>query len=277
MTQFAFWGVVLACVLCTGCGTNSVTDGTGNGQSGLAIAVVGGDEGVTIAEDADGNARFLGEIKNSGTATGCFINVVIDALDADGNPLASGSSSAFDFLFGESFQFAQFFGFGAVTYHHCLSAGATGSFDLQTTIPIANVASVVAHPSCQGDEAAACLPQDGGAYFRPLPLLSLNGAITETTDASGHRMYTGTIINNRPLNEVSSKATDIRIVFTAKNASGRVVDVACLDRDGKTCFPMSFSSTAMGPQETWDFAVSLSIEPSQTCSACFSYQLNYAT
>lgn len=270
-------GVVLGSALCFSCSSDTISGGTDGAGSDLAIAVVGGDAGVTITADASGNARFLGEIKNSGTKTGCFINLSVDALDANGDPLA-GQSSAFGFLFGETFQYTQFYQFGPATYNHCLSAGATGSFDLRTTIPESDVTRVTVHPSCQGDEAVACLPPGNGLFLRPIPILTLlNGVITETTDGSGHREYTGTIMNNRPLNEVTSVAKNLRIVFTAKNASGQVVDVACMNQDGTPCTPLSSSSTVLGPQETWNFEVALSIDPSQTCAGCFYYYLNYGT
>jgi hypothetical protein len=99
--------------------------------------------------------------------------------------------------------------------------------------------------------------------------------VTQETDGEGKVVYTGTIRNQSVAG--AAPTYHVKIVITARNDAGLVVDVACATMDGPDC-PVpagsSGSPVEFGPGDEWAFSVSLSIVPGDTCANCFSYIIN---
>ena len=229
---------------------------------------------VTMVADADRNARYLGEVKNSGDVVACSINLSINSFDADGRLLNDPSNTQLSFsdLLGETFRFSAF---ATKTQDNCISPGERGSFDIRTDVPIAKVAShVVDIPCGHEDLYAGCLAAKDQPFAPPGAPLVLDGAILESVAADGRVVYSGTIRN---VSVAPVVAYHVKIVMTARNAQGLVADVACATMDGPTC-PLAadavISGESLSSQETWSFTVPLSIPPSATCPGCFSFHIN---
>jgi hypothetical protein len=236
-----------------------------------AIAPAGA---VTTVADAGGNARYLGEVKNSGDVVACYINLSINSFDAGGNLLSNPGNKEFNFgdLLGETFRFSAF---ATKTQDNCISPGDTGSFDIRTDVPIAKVAShAVDIPCGHKDLYPGCLAAKDQPFVPPSAPLVLDGAISESVGTDGHMVYSGTIRN---MSVAFVVAYHVKIVITARDAQGLVADVACATMDGPTC-PLAADAVTSGEslssQETWSFTVPLSIPPSATCPGCFSFHIN---
>jgi len=229
---------------------------------------------VTMVADAGGNARYLGEVKNSGDVVACYINLSINSFDADGRLLNDPSNTQLSFsdLLGETFRFSAFV---TKTQDNCISPGDTGSFDIRTDVPIAKVASHVVDIPC-GHEAlyAGCLAPKDQPFAPPGAPLVLDDAISESVGPDGRVVYSGTIRN---VSVAPVVAYHVKIVITARNAQGLVADVAGASMDDQPCLlaaDAQFSCVSLTPLQTWSFTVPLSIPPSATCPECFSFHIN---
>ena len=236
-----------------------------------AIALAGA---VTMVADADHNARYLGEVKNSGDVVACSIKLSINSFDADGHLLSNPGNPQLNFgdLLGETFRFSAF---APGTLDNCISPGGKGSFDIRTDVPVAKVASRVVDIPCGHEELyVGCLAAKDQPFTPPSAPLVLDGAISESVGADGLVVYRGTIRN---VSVAPVDAYHVKIVMTARNVQGLVADVACATMDGPTC-PLAAdalpSGVSLSSQETWSFTVPLSIPPSATCPGCFSFHIN---
>jgi len=266
---------LLACAIVVGlsaCGIDTSAKAPEQPVPPPPIALAGA---VNKVADADGNARYLGEIKNNGDVVACSLNLSINSYDAAGNALNDPSNSQFGFanLFGETFRFS---GFAPQTQDTCLSPGRAGSFDIPTNVRVGDVASFVVDIPCGKEQFySGCLAHDQ-PFVPPPASLVLDGAVTEGLTDDGRVVYTGVIRNQSEAE--SAVAYHVKIVMTAKNADGLVVDVACATIDGSVCPVPADANVAntsgLRPQDTWNFTVPLSISPSETCPGCFSFVIN---
>lgn len=259
--------------------------------------------GINWITDAAGNARYVGEIVNNSNKVACNIGVSVNSYDASGNLLTNPGNSQFGFanLFGETFRFSSS---TTQTMENCLSPGHRATFDIRNDFPlkfkvprtdangdpitdqngnilfeeVPNVAWIEASTTCDGvlfDGCASPQPPNGQPFAYPVAVLGIEGSVTEGVDGLGHVVYTGTV-RNKSLTG-AAPTYHVKIVFTARNAAGLVVDVACATIDGSECpVPQGSppSNTGLGPGDSWVFSVPLSIPPSKTCSGCFSYIIN---
>jgi hypothetical protein len=155
-----------------------------------------------------------------------------------------------------------------------LSPGKRASVDVSNDFPLSRVAKIEPSTTCDGTLYEGCLSK-GQPYAAPVATLAVDGPVSETVTADGHVVYSGTIRNQSPPD--FAPTYHVKIVFTARNAAGLVVDVACATIDGVECpVPQGSPSTntGLGPDGTWLFSVPLSIGPSDTCPGCFSYIIN---
>lgn len=223
--------------------------------------------------DADGNARYLGEIENRGTQVACNINLSINSYDAFGALLNNPGDRRFGFgdVLGESFRFSSF---TPQTFENCISPGRRASFDIRTDVRLDRVASIAVDIPC-GHESlyAGCLGQDQ-PFFPPTPDLVLAAPMVEGVSSDGRLVYSGLVQNQSPVG--TATAYHVKIVITAYNAQGIVADVACAAMDGPTCpLPAGMaSSTGLAPGALWPFAVTMSIPPSAACQGCVSAVIN---
>ncbi len=266
---------ILACVAAAGlsaCGIETSAKAPAKPAPTPPIALAGT---VNKVPDADGNARYLGEIKNSGTVVACSINLSINSYDAAGNLLNDPSNNQFAFgdLLGETFRFS---GFAPQTQDNCLSPGQNASFDIPTKVRLTNIASFLVDIPCEHQELyEGCIARDQ-PFVPPPATLALDGPVTEGVTDDGRVVYTG-VIRNQSASE-SAVAYHVKIVMTAKNAEGLVVDVACATTDGAVCPTPADANLAntsgLRPQDTWNFTVPLSITPANVCPGCFSFVIN---
>ena len=102
----------------------------------------------------------------------------------------------------------------------------------------------------------------------------IDGAISEGVGDDGRVVYRGTIRN---VSVAPVVAYHVKIVITARDAQGRVADVAAASMDDQPC-PLAadaqFSCVSLTPLQTWSFTVPLSIPPSATCPGCLSFHIN---
>jgi hypothetical protein len=266
---------ILACIVAAGlsaCGIDTSAKPLEQPAPEPPIALAGA---VNKVADANGNARYLGEIKNNGDAVACSLNLSINSYDTAGNALNDPSNSQFGFanLFGETFRFS---GFAPQTQDTCLSPGRSGSFDIPTNVRVGDIASFVVDIPCGKEQFySGCLARDQ-PFVPPPATLVLDGPVTEGLTDDGRVVYTGVIRNQSEAE--SAVAYHVKIVMTAKNAEGLVVDVACATIDGSVC-PVPADSnvtntSGLHPQDTWNFTVPLSITPAETCPGCFSFVIN---
>ncbi|MBI3606637.1 MAG: hypothetical protein HY207_01560 [Nitrospirae bacterium] len=266
---------ILACIVAAGlsaCGIETSAKAPEKPVPPPPIALAGA---VNKVADANGNARYLGEIKNNGTVVACSINLSINSYDAAGNLLNDPSNSQFSFgdLLGETFRFSAF---APQAQDNCLSPGRTGSFDIPTKVRLGDVVSFVVDVPCGKQQFySGCLASDQ-PFVPPPATLVLDGAVTEGVTGDGRVVYTGAIRNQSEAE--SAVAYHVKIVMTVKNADGLVVDVACATIDGSVCPVPADANLAntsgLRPQDTWNFTVPLSITPAETCSGCFSFVIN---
>jgi hypothetical protein len=265
--------MVLAVV--TGCGNiQSVEPDPPPPTPPPPIAVFGGETGINRLTDAAGNARYLGQVENLGDKVACNIRVTVNSYDALDNLLTNPANpnSGFADLLGETFRFSAF---TSATMENCLSPGKRASFDIRNDFPLSRVARIESSTTCDGTLYEGCL--DKGQPFAPpaATLTVVDGAVDEGVTGDGHVVYSGTIRNQSPAS--FAPTYHVKIVFTARNEAGLVVDVACATIDGAQC-PSSQTSpganTGFGPGDTWSFSVPLSIAPSDTCAQCYSYIVN---
>ncbi len=203
----------------------------------------------------------------------CNIRVTVNSYDDLGNLLTNpaNQNSGFADLLGESFRFSAF---TSATMESCLSPGNKASFDIRNDFPLDRVARIESSTTCDGTLYEGCLDK-GQPFVPPVATLAVDGSVSETVTDDGHVVYSGTIRNQSPPD--FAPTYHVKIVFTAYNADGLVVDVACATMDGAECpVPQGSPSTnvGLGPGGTWVFSVALSIGPSDTCSGCFSYIIN---
>lgn len=267
--------VILACLVAAGlsaCGIETSAKAPEKIAPPPPIALAGA---VNKVVDANGNARYLGEIKNNGTVVACSINLSINSYDAAGKQLDDPSDTQFGFasLFGETYRFSAF---APQAQDNCLSPGHTGSFDIPTKVRLGDVASFVVDIPCGNQQLySGCLASDQ-PFVPPPATLVLDSAVTEGVSGDGRVVYTGVIRNQSEAE--SAIAYHVKIVMTAKNADGLVVDVVCATVDGSVCpVPADANVTntsGLRPQDTWNFTVPLSIPPSETCPGCFSFVIN---
>ncbi|MEW6684305.1 MAG: hypothetical protein AB1451_15520 [Nitrospirota bacterium] len=220
-----------------------------------------------------GNARYLGEVENSGNEVACNIRVTVNSYDSSDNLLTNPANpnSGFADLLGETFRFSAF---TSATMENCLSPGKRASFDIRNDFPLDRVARIEASTTCDGALYEGCL-DNGQPFAPPVATLVVEGAVTEGVTGDGRVVYSGTIRNQSPPS--FAPTYHVKIVFAARNAAGLVVDVACSTIDGAECpVPQGSPSanTGLGPGDTWSFSVPLSIGPSDTCSGCFFYIIN---
>jgi hypothetical protein len=120
-----------------------------------------------------------------------------------------------------------------------------------------------------------CTAQDTQPYAYPVAVLGIDGSVTQDTTSEGKVVYFGTIRNQS--SSGAAPTYHVKVVFTARNAAGLVVDVACATMDGPDCpapAGSSGSAVAFGPGDEWNFIVPMSITPVDTCTNCFSYIVN---
>jgi hypothetical protein len=263
--------------------TLAIVTGCGNIQSVEAdppqptppppIGVVGGEAGITRVTDAAGNARYLGEVENLGDEVACNIRVTVNSYDSSDNLLTNpaNQNSGFADLLGETFRFSAF---TSAIQETCLSPGKRAPFDIRNDFLLSQVMRIESSTTCDGALYEGCLDK-GQPFAPPVATLAVDGAVSEGVTGDGRVVYSGTIRNQSPSD--FAPTYHVKIVFTARNAAGLVVDVACSTIDGAECpVPQGSPSanTGLGPGDTWSFSVPLSVEPSDTCSGCFSYIIN---
>ncbi len=238
---------------------------------------MGGEAGITRTTDEAGNARYLGEIVNNSDEIACSIGVTVNSFDSFDNLLSNpgNQQSGFANLLGESFRFSAF---SPGTLENCVSPGKRASFDIRNDFPPSRVARIELATSCDGTLFGGCIAQ-GQPFAAPVATLALEGAVSEGVTNEGRVVYTGRIRNQSPAG--FAPTYHIKIVFTARNAAGLVVDVACATIDGPDC-PVPQGSTpantGLGPDGTWSFTVPMAIVPGTACQDpdlnCFSYLIN---
>ncbi|MEO6665405.1 MAG: hypothetical protein ABIO65_01350, partial [Nitrospiria bacterium] len=148
------------------------------------IALVGGVAGVNRVLDADGNARYLGEISNSGAVVACSVNLSINSYDALGNLLNNPGNPQLSagYVFGESFRFSAFTTQG---YDNCISPGKRASFDIRNDFALNRVVSIaVAIPCADPDLYEGCIAGDQ-PFAPPSADLVVEGAIIEGVTDDG--------------------------------------------------------------------------------------------
>lgn len=260
-------------MLIAGCGIDSLEPAPPEPPPPPPLEFVGGEAGITRTTDSAGNVRYLGELENTRDEVACNIGVTVNSYDAFDNLLSNpgNQQSGFANLLGESFRFSAFTPDG---FDNCLSPGKRASFDIRNDFPPSRVARIELETSCDEPLFDGCLSQ-GQPFAPPTATLAVFGQITEEVTTGGRVMYRGVIRNQSPAGFATTY--HIKIVFTVRNAAGLVVDVACATIDGPDC-PLPPNSTpsnsGLGPGDTWNFTVSTSILPSDTCPGCFSYLIN---
>ncbi|MFZ5875046.1 MAG: hypothetical protein ACOYXU_01435 [Nitrospirota bacterium] len=235
---------------------------------------MGGADGINLITDAAGNARYVGEVVNNSDEVACNIGVSVNSYDASDELLTNPGNQQFGFanLLGESFRFSTS---SSQTVENCLSPGHRASFDIRNDFTPTRVARFAASTTCDGPLFVGCTALNTQPFAYPVAVLELDGSVTQTTTPAGNVVYTGTIRNSSITG--AAPTYHVKIVFTARNSEGLVVDVACATMDGPDCpVPAGSSGTAVafGPGDAWDFTVFTSITPDQTCANCFSYIIN---
>jgi hypothetical protein len=295
-----------------GCGISSVPPGEEPPDPPPPISIVGGSganpdfpdyPGITRTTDAAGNARYVGEVQNQGDRIACNIRVTVNSYERlvpEVNPddpdapenfsLLSNPADqnlGFSDLLGESIRYSDF---TVATLETCLLPGHRASFDIRNDFPLKvtntngdlvdKVAKIEASTTCDGGLYQGCVADPTGPDFSVPPgAIVVSGVITEGeegVDPDRHLVYTGMIRNQSSVG--SATVYHVKIVFTAKDAEGRVVDVGCASIDGGVCPPTGGSTgspTGLAPGDFWRFTVPMSIVPEQTCPGCFSYIINY--
>lgn len=211
-------------------------------------------------------------MENLGDEIACNIRVTVNSYDGLDNLLTNpaNQNAGFADLLGETFRFSAF---TSATMENCLRPGQRASFDVRNDFPLSRVARIDSSTTCDGTLYEGCLDK-GQPYVPPVATLALDGAVIE--DVINDRVvYRGTIQNQSPTDFAATY--HVKIVFTAKNQAGLVVDVACATLDGPDCpVPQgsALSNTGLNPGERWEFTVPLSIAPADTCSGCYSYIIN---
>lgn len=239
------------------------------------IAVVGGVNGINRVADADGNARYLGEVSNTGAVVACNIKIAINSYDVSGRLLSNPGNAQLSFgdVLGESFRFSAFTSQG---YENCISPGKTAPFDIRNDFALSQVHSLTVDLPCGNPGLYEGCIADDQPFVPPAAELALEGMVTEGVTADGRVVYTGVIHNQSPIDALP--AYHVKIVITAHSADGRVVDVACATMDHAICPPPQgepLANMGLGPGDAWTFSVPVSILPSQTCSGCSSYIINH--
>ncbi len=212
-------------------------------------------------------------MENLGAEIACNIRVTVNSYDALENLLTNpaNQNTGFADLLGESFRFSAF---TSATMESCLSPGKRASFDIRNDFPLGSVARIDSSTTCDGTLYEGCLSK-GQPYVPPVAQLAVEGTVSEGVTNDGRVVYSGTIRNQSPPGFATTY--HVKIVFTAKNAAGMVVDVACATIDGPDCpLPQGStpSNTALNPGDSWSFTVPLAIVPTDTCPGCFSHVVN---
>lgn len=266
--------IALTALGAAACGVQPVGSAPPDPEAPPPIALVGGIDGVNRVLDADGNARYLGEVSNGGEVVACNVNLSINSYDAFGNLLNNPGNSQLSAgdVFGESFRFSAFTTQG---YDNCISPGKRASFDIRNDFALSRVVSIaVAIPCADPDLYKGCIAGDP-PFALPSADLVVEGAIVEGVTGDGRLLYTGTVRNQNPLGSVA--AYHVKIVLTAHNAAGLVVDVGCARMDYATCPPpanATLSNARLDPGQLWVFNVPLSIVPGVACTGCVSSVIN---
>jgi hypothetical protein len=276
--RVAIAALALVALAVTACGLDSVSKLPSQPEL-EPIGIVGDLGGVNQVTDAQGNARYLGEIVNRGDTVACAINLAIDGFDANGTLISNPGNPQFWFgdVLGETFRFSAFDPTNE-TRDNCISPGKRASFDIRTDVLAARVVSFAVRPSCQGALYPGCIvgDQPGDQPFVPPPAeLAIDGAISEGTAVDGRVVYTGVIRNTSPLGSGRAPAYHVKIVMTAMDAQGLVVEMASATMDVPACaVPTGTQAACLASGETWSFSVPTTIFPSATCPGCFSFQIN---
>lgn len=283
----------------SGCGIESVPPGEPLPVPPPPISIVGGPgentalpdyPGITRTVDATGNVRYLGEVWNQGDKIVCNIGITINSSERIDPPvnrdnpnapenfrlLTNPANRQFGFadLLGESMRYSAFV---SQTIETCLSPGKRATFAVRDEFPPSRVAKIEASTTCDGPLYQGCLGSGEPGFSPPTAAVVLAGVVTQGTTGDGHVLYEGLIRNQSPSD--SLPVDRVKIVLTAKNADGRVVDVVCARHDAQPCQSTSSdgSSTTgfFGPGDRWPFSVPMAILPGETCPACVSYLINY--
>jgi hypothetical protein len=264
----------LAVLALFGCGLDPVAPGEPPPVKLPPLEFVGGLAGISRVADSTGNARYLGEIVNHSDQVACNIGVAVNSYDVSGALLSNPGNQQFGFanLLGETFRFSAS---TVQTIETCLSPGHQASFDIRNDFFLNRVERIEASTTCDGTLFDGCAPQEGQPFAYPVAVLGIEGSVTQGVTSQGLVVYTGTIRNQS--SSSAAPTYHVKIMFTARNAAGLVVDVACATIDGTVCpspAGSAVSSVGLGPGDSWTFSVPMSIVPGETCSDCFSYIIN---
>jgi hypothetical protein len=265
--------LALSVLALSGCGLEPVGPGDPPPVKPPPLEFVGGLAGISRVADSTGYARYLGEIVNNSDQVACNIGVAVNSYDASGALLSNPSNQQLGFanLRGESFRFSAS---TAQTLETCLSPGHRASFDIRNDFFLNRVERIEPTTTCDGTLFDGCASL-GEPFAYPVAVLGIDGSVTQGVTSQGLVVYTGTIRNQS--SSSAAPTYHVKIMFTARNADGLVVDVACATIDGADCpspAGSAASSIGLGPGDAWTFSVPMSIVPGETCSDCFSYIIN---
>jgi hypothetical protein len=211
MPSGRYIALILFCLLClTGCQTaqqqgttttstvatttTSTSTTTTTTLPGTSIVLKGA---INKRQSDVGNADFYGEVRNAGTTTVGYVKVHITMKNASGEVIGAN----YTHIDGTVRKVSS-------NTNSCLRPGDIGAFYVGSSINYSAVASF-----------ESLIDWDTYTTSAPSASFEVVGSITEGSNLSGDRKYSGQIKNNSVAN-----ATSARIIFISKDSAEKVID-----------------------------------------------------
>jgi hypothetical protein len=185
---------------------------------------------INKTEDYAENARYFGEVLNTGTSTVCFIKVSITSYSSTDALL----DTSYSYLYGMPY----LSDFGA-SYDHSLGPNEFGSFQVITDAKHSDVSRYVYNIEYRTFDV-----------YSPTLSLTIDGNIAESINYFGGRTYLGQVINNG-----NDTAVFVKIRFTMKNINDLVIGSHLTYINGNNCtLPSGIETdTCLAPMEVGSF------------------------